>query len=74
MTIKDDEVKTDYINLNGRKAAKLSYVATSEDQTMIITQMAIVKDSKVYILTVGGLEKDAERIQPKMDKIIKSFK
>lgn len=74
MTIKDDEVKTEYINLNGRKAAKLSYTATSQDQTMIITQMAIVKDSKVYILTVGGLEKDAESIQPKMDKIIKSFK
>lgn len=74
MTIKDDEVKTEYINLNGRKAAKLSYTATSQDQTMIITQMAIVKDSKVYILTIGGLEKDAESIQPKMDKIIKSFK
>ena len=41
---------------------------------MTITQMAIVKDSKVYILTVGGLEKDAESLQPKMEKIINSFK
>lgn len=74
MTIKDNEVKTDYINLNGRKAAKLTYTATSKGQTMTITQMAIVKDSKVYILTVGGLEKDTESLQPKKDKIIKSFK
>ena len=74
MTIKDNEVKTEYINLNGRKAAKLSYTATSQGQTMTITQMAIVKDSKVYILTVGGLEKDAESLQPKMENIINSFK
>ncbi len=74
MTIKDDEVKTEYINLNGTKAAKLSYVATSQGQTMTITQVAIVKESKVYILTIGGLEKDAESLQPKMDKMIKSFK
>lgn len=74
MTIKDDDVKTEYVNLNGRKAAKLSYTATSQNQTMTITQMAIVKDSKVYILTVGGLEKDAESLQPKMEKIINSFK
>lgn len=74
MTIKDNEVKTEYINLNGRKAAKLSYTATSQDQTMIITQMAIIKDSKVYILTVGALEQDAESIQPKMEKMMKSFK
>ena len=74
MTIKDNEVKTEYVNLNGRKAAKLSYTATSQGQTMTITQMAIIKESKVYILTVGGLEKDAESLQPKMEKMINSFK
>ncbi len=73
MTVNGD-IKTEYINLNGTKAAKLDYVATASGQTMKITQIALLKDSKVYILTTGSLESDAESFAPKMEKIIKSFK
>lgn len=73
MTISGD-VNKEYINLNGAKACKLNYVATTKGQTMTITQVALLKDSKVYILTLGGLKDDAETLQPKIDKMIKSFK
>lgn len=73
MTVEGD-VNKEYINLNGVKAGKLDYVATSQGQTMKITQVAILKDSKIYILTLGGLKEDAEELQPKIDKMIKSFK
>lgn len=73
MTVEDD-VKKEYINLNGTKAARLDYITTSEGQTMGITQVVIKKDSNVYILTVGSLESDMEAFKPKMEKIIKSFK
>lgn len=73
MTI-DGDINTEYINLNGAKAAKLTYIATSQGQTMDITQIALVKNSKVYILTVGSLKNDAEAMKPKLEKIIKSFK
>lgn len=73
MTVEGD-ISKEYINLNGVKACKLDYIATSQGQTMKITQVALVKDSKVYILTLGGLKDDAETLQPKIDKMIKSFK
>lgn len=73
MSVKGD-INKEYINLNGSKAAKLEYTATSEGQTAKITQVAILKNSKVYILTLGGLASDAEALQPKVDKMIKSFK
>lgn len=73
MTVEGD-VNKEYINLNGVKACKLDYIATSKGQTMKITQVALLKDSKVYILTLGGLKDDAEELQPKIDKMIKSFK
>lgn len=73
MSIQGD-VSKEYINLNGVKAAKLEYTATSEGQTAKLTQVAIVKNSKVYILTLGGLATDAEALQPKIEKMIKSFK
>lgn len=73
MTVNGD-INKEYINLNGVKACKLDYVATSKGQTMKLTQAAILKDKKVYVLTLGGLQKDAEAMQPKIDKMIKSFK
>lgn len=73
MTIEGD-IKTEYINLNGRKAAKLDYKATSQGQTMVVTQVVILKDTKVYLLTAGSLEKDVDAFAPKMEKIIKSLK
>lgn len=73
MTIEGD-INKEYINLNGRKAAKLDYKATASGNTMVLSQVVILKDSKVYLLTVGSLEKDAESFKPKMEKMIKSFK
>lgn len=73
MTVNGD-INKEYINLNGVKACKLDYVATSKGQTMKLTQAAILKDKKAYVLTLGGLQKDAEAMQPKIDKMIKSFK
>ncbi len=73
MTINGD-IKKEYINLNGTKAAKLDYVASSENGNIAITQILIVKDKKAYILTLGSLETDADKVNEKFDKIIKSFK
>ena len=74
MTIKDNNINVEYINLNGRKAAKLDYVASSQGQTMALTQVLIKKDNKAYILTLASLEADKDKVSEKFDKIIKSFK
>lgn len=68
------DINKEYINLNGRKAVKLEYLVTQSGITMKCTQVAVVKDKKAYTLTLGCLEKDAEAFQPKLDKILKSFK
>ncbi|MCI9015661.1 MAG: DUF1795 domain-containing protein [Clostridia bacterium] len=73
MTI-NGEINKEYINLNGRKAAKLTYSATSQGITLQVTQVVIEKDAKAYILTMGGFESDSEALAPKIDKMIKSFK
>ena len=68
------DINKEYINLNGRKAVKLDYVATQSGYSMKCTQVLVVKDKKAYALTIVSLEKDAEALQPKLDKMIKSFK
>lgn len=72
------EVNVDYINLNGQKAAKLDYEATSQGQTMSITQVLIKKNGNAYILTLGMLKADKDAntsgINEKFEKIVKSFK
>lgn len=77
MTIEGD-VKVEYINLNGQKAAKLDYVASSQGQTMSITQVLIKKNGNAYILTLGMLKSDKDAntagINEKYEKIVKSFK
>ncbi len=73
MTIEGD-INKEYINLNGRKAAKLDYVATSQGQKMQVEQVIILKDDKVFLLTAGSLVADKDAFAPKMEKIIKSFK
>ncbi|MBO5478837.1 MAG: DcrB-related protein [Clostridia bacterium] len=70
----EGDIKTEYINLNGKKAARLDYVATSRGQTMSITQILIKKDDKAYILTLGSLKADKDKVSEKYEKIIKSFK
>lgn len=77
MTI-DGDVNVEYINLNGQKAAKLDYVASSQGQTMNITQVLIKKNGNAYILTLGMLKADKDAnssgINEKFEKIVKSFK
>lgn len=77
MSINGD-IKVDYINLNGQKAAKLDYEATSQGQTMSITQVLIKKNGNAYILTLGMLKSDKDAntsgINEKFEKIVKSFK
>ncbi len=73
MTI-DGDINKEYINLNGTKAAKLDYTASSEGYKMNITQILIKKDNKAYVLTLGSLVDDKEVVSEKFEKIIKSFK
>lgn len=74
MTVKGD-ISKEYINLNGVKAGKIEYVATTDDENyMKLTQVIIVKESKAYILTVGALENDYEALKPKLEQMVKSFK
>lgn len=73
MTINGD-INTKYINLNGQKAARLDYEASSSGVTMNITQVLIKKDGKAYILTLGALTSDKDKVSEKFEKIIKSFK
>lgn len=68
------DVNKEYINLNGRKAAKLEYTTDVDGSTMKVVQVIILKDTQAYILTMGGFESDATELQPKLDKMIKSFK
>ncbi len=68
------DIEEKYINLNGVKAAKLDYVAKQNGSDVKVTQVAIIKSGKAYILTVGCLPEDSETIKEKSDKIIKSFK
>lgn len=70
----EGDIKTEYINLNGTKAARLDYVASQSGQTMAVTQILIKKDNNAYILTLGSLEADKDKVSEKYEKIIKSFK
>ncbi len=68
------DVETEYINLNGVRAAKLEYTTNVEEESMKVVQVLVLKDEKAYILTIGGYEDDFAELQPKMDKMIKSFR
>ena len=68
------DINKEFINLNGRKAVKLEYMVSQSGYTMKCTQVLFVKDKKAYALTMGSLEKDIEAFQPKLDKMLKSFK
>ncbi len=74
MTVKGD-INKEYINLNGVKAGKIEYVASTDGTNYLkLTQVVIVKESKAYILTIGALEDDYEALQPKLEQMVKSFK
>ena len=74
MTIEGD-VSQEWINLNGKRAAKLDYAAKQTDATNVnIEQIVFKNDKKVYILTTAVLADNAEVAQPEIQKIVKSFR
>ena len=55
MTI-DGDVKQEWINLNGRKAAKIDYAAKQTDSTNVtIEQIVFIENNKAYISTIAVL-------------------
>lgn len=73
MTIIGD-INHEMINLNGRKACRLDYVAQqSETVNVNIIQAVFVDGGKVYILTVAANSDYYEETKPELDTIIKSF-
>ena len=73
MTIIGD-INHEMINLNGRKACRLDYVAQqSETVNVNIIQAVFVDEGKVYILTVAANSDYYEEAKPELDTIIKSF-
>ena len=73
MTIIGD-INHEMINLNGRKACRLDYVAQqSETVNVNIIQAVFVDGGKVYILTVAANSDYYEEAKPELDTIIKSF-
>ena len=73
MTIIGD-INHEMINLNGRKACRLDYVAQqSETVNVNIIQAVFVDGCKVYILTVAANSDYYEEAKPELDTIIKSF-
>ncbi|MCI8384416.1 MAG: DUF1795 domain-containing protein [Clostridia bacterium] len=68
------EIQKEYINLNGVKAGKISYEMSQRGTSMKLTQVVIIKDGNAYVLTIGCLPDDVEKMQETTEKIIKSFK
>ena len=73
LTVKGD-ISEKYINLNGLKAAKLDYVTVQDNLDLKLTQVIINKSGKTYILSIEYLSENAEQMQDKIDKMVKSFK
>ena len=78
LTFSDPEVQGDiqekYINLNGTKAAKIDYTTKQNNTDIKLTQVVIIKSGKAYILTISCSPNDSEKIQEKVDKMVKSFR
>ena len=73
MTIVGD-IKQEMVNLNGRKACRLDYVAQqSENVNVNITQEVFVDNGKVYILTVAANADNYDEAKTDLETIIKSF-
>lgn len=73
MTIVGD-IKQEMVNLNGRKACRLDYIAQqSENVNVNITQEVFVDNGKVYILTVAANADNYDEAKTDLETIIKSF-
>ena len=75
MTV-EGEIAQDEINLNGRKAYKLSYKAIDADSqiTMNIVQTVIRIDNTMYVLTVGAVSDYYETEKDTLETILASFR
>jgi len=75
MTV-EGEIVQEEINLNGRKAYKLSYTAkdTENNITMKITQTVIRIEDTIYVLTVGAVAEYFEGEKDTLDTILASFR
>lgn len=77
MTLLSD-IQEKQVNLNGKKAYILNYVAESEENSITlqlnVTQVAFVdEDNKIYILTLAVFDKYYEEMKTVFDKMIRSF-
>lgn len=70
----DGEIAQTEINLNGRKAYKLEYAASSQGVSMKVIQVVIRDGETMYILTVGSTTEGFEQQRATLDKIVASFK
>lgn len=68
------DIQEKYINLNGTKAAKIDYTTKQNNTDIKLTQVVIIKSGKAYILTISCSPNDSEKIQEKVDKMVKSFR
>ena len=74
LTVEGD-INQEKINLNGREAYQLSYVAKSdEDNTVSILQTIIKEDNTVYALTVGTLQDNYEDLKETIETISASLR
>ena len=74
MTI-DGDVAQEWINLNGRKAAKIDYVAKQTDSTNVtIEQIVFIENNKAYILTIAVLSDNYDLVKTDIENIVKSFR
>lgn len=75
MTV-EGEIAQEEINLNGRKAYKISYKAKDEENqiTMNVVQTVIHIDNTMYVLTVGAVSDYYEKEKDTLDTIIASFR
>ena len=74
MTI-DGDVKQEWINLNGRKAAKIDYAAKQTDSTNVtIEQIVFIENNKAYILTIAVLSDNYDLVKTDIVNIVKSFR
>lgn len=73
MSVQGDIAQTE-LNLNGRRAYKLEYTATSEGITLKVNQVVIRDGETIYILTAGAPTDAYEAQKATLDKIMATFK
>ena len=70
----DGDASQQFINLNGKKACRVDYVAVQDDTKLKVTQIIFVEDDTVYILTTTADLEKYENVKQELENIIKTFK